>query len=122
MNKEEYSILNNEIKELITIKNLTNKEDRTLLYGNSHMNYVHHLYIKNQNIYMVYYHSSYIEAVYCDKYIQSNDAYIRNFVKLYPECCDYEFCKLLLNKGLSLPFRIWDYRVKTNLYWGRILE
>ena len=51
----------------------------------------------------------------------------RDFVpdkRLYPERCDYHFCRALKEKGIDLPFLHWSEEIEPNEkgYYGFILE
>lgn len=86
--------------DLIDIDNLENKSDRTLLYGYTSKGETWHVYIKNNTIWTVSYKQGgeieYFYTIFNEHYIPSG--------KLYPESCDFEFCKLLKKKDIDLPF------------------
>ena len=43
--------------------------------------------------------------------------------RLYPERCDYNFCRLLKEKGIHLPFTTWDDTFAiSDTYYGFTLE
>jgi len=119
MKKELFECLTDveEIKKIITIDDLVNKEDRTLLYGYTCDRDTWHVYIKNNKIFSVIY-------TYKTKPmpipILDNESYIPN-KRLYPETCDYEFCKLLKEQGVYLPFTTWQDRPE-NVYYGELLD
>ena len=101
--------------------------DRTLLYGYTCERETFHVYIKNKQIYVVIYNTEYSRGKPTPKNmmqieVKSNRDYVPN-KRLYPERCDYDFCKLLKEKGIDLPFTTfsegfnWD-----GLYCGFTLE
>ena len=52
----------------------------------------------------------------------SNRDYVAD-KRLYPERCDFEFCKRLTEKGIRLPFTVWNEKVNlANAYFGFTLE
>lgn len=53
--------------------------------------------------------------------VQSNQDYIPD-KRLYPERCDYAFCKLLKRKGLYLPFTAFKDDVPKLDFYGFTLE
>lgn len=111
MNKQEFELVNFTISEpevVISPDDLENKSDRTLLYGYTCDRDTWHVYIKDEVIHTIWYNSREDDIVICElpNYI-SNEQYIPN-KRLYPECCDFEFCSLLKNKEVHLPFTTWD--------------
>lgn len=123
MTKEEFENLKNikSIDNMITIEDLKNKEDRTLLYGYTCDRWDWHVYIKNKEIKSVIYwfrgeDMREIEIKYNEMYVPDK--------RLYPEFCDYEFCSLLQKKDVSLPFTVFEEGNKTKelkQYYGKIL-
>mgnify|MGYP007039915543 FL=1 len=53
--------------------------------------------------------------------IKSNDNYIPD-KRLYPETCDYEFCVLLKERDIYLPFTTYDEKRPLRNYYGFTLE
>lgn len=120
MNLREFEKLNKVQKEkrpLLTIDGLTNKEDRTLLYGYTCEREAWHVYVKGNVIHTVVYpYSSNIESVV----VESNQEYVPD-KRLYPERCDFEFCALLKQKGVYLPFTSWQDGIEEEKYYGQII-
>ena len=101
--------------------------NRTLLYGYTCERETFHVYLKDKQIYTVIYNVEYSNGKPTPKSmrqinVKSNRDYVPD-KRLYPERCDYHFCKLLKEKGVDLPFTTfsegfnWD-----GAYCGFILE
>ena len=116
----------NKINELITAKDLLNTKDRTLLYGYMCTRETFHVYLKNNEIHTVIYSRDYSENSIKPKNmreisIKSNANYIPD-KRLYPETCDYEFCVLLKERDIYLPFTTYDEKRPLCNYYGFTLE
>lgn len=117
MNKEEFISLNNYNKS-ITIDDLNDKSDRTLLYGYDFDRETFHVYIKDREIVSVSY---YLDEEPKLTYISfSKDNYLP-VKRIYPEASDYEFCKLLKERGYELPFLPFNGEREEKQFYGRIL-
>lgn len=119
MNIKELEALTLEEKdrsELIQINHLENQNDRTLLYGFDCDRNTWHTYIKDGEIHKVVY--GYEESPK-KREVYSNYEYVPN-KRLYPECCDFEFCKLLKLKDVILPFTSFQERY-VKQYYGKVL-
>ena len=93
--------------------------DRTLLFGVTSAKIKWHIYFKEGKIHKLIYanntiitHRSYFE-VDLSELIPSSG-------KLYPECCDYQFCALLINMGIELSFTHFDYEKRTKIFYGKV--
>ena len=101
--------------------------NRTLLYGYTCERETFHVYIKDKKIHAVVYNTEYYRGEATPKnmrklIIKSNEDYIPD-KRLYPERCNYEFCRLLKEKGVHLPFTTWNDTVDTDrVYFGFTLE
>ncbi len=113
--------------------------NRTLLYGYTCERETFHVYIKDQKIYTVVYNTDY--SINYEKElgsfmrgdpkpknmrrieVNSNRDYVPD-KRLYPERCDYHFCRALKERGIDLPFTHWSEEVKPNErdYYGFIME
>ena len=100
---------------------LKNQEDRTLLYGYTCERDTWHVYLKDGKIHVVIYE-------YKQSPREVNTATNEGFVpdkRLYPERCDFEFCKLLADYDVYLPFTTYDEKVyeetKNDTFHGEIL-
>ena len=119
MTEEEYETLTNtqESLYLITAKDLTNKSDRTLLYGYTCERDTWHVYLKDGVIYTVVYGFK-KNPVECE--VTCNSQYIPD-KRLYPAKCDLEFCRLLKHAGEYLSFTTYMPDETVCEYWGAIL-
>jgi hypothetical protein len=103
MNKQEFGFINAKERSrhrLIDHMDLSNRDNRTLLYGYTREHRTWHVYIKHGVIHTVEYgfNGNPIEQkVGCSQY------YIPTKF-LCPESCDLDFCALLMNQGIYLPF------------------
>lgn len=106
-----------EKKALVTAKDLENQENRTLLYGYDCERDTWHTYLKDGEIITVIYpHKSNVRRFD----VQENEHFVPN-KRLYPESCDYEFCKLLKESGVYLPFTTYDENVEKVTFYGKVL-
>lgn len=136
MTKELFNKLNQYNPEYTYILDVHNLRpyvyDKTLLYGYTCERETFHVYIKNEKIYVVVYYQDYSQDKIRPKNMRqlrvtSNHDYVPD-KRLYPERCDYEFCRLLKEKGIDLPFTNWNDNIKTDLedtrypYYGFTLE
>jgi hypothetical protein len=125
MDLKEYQILKiieKEAKRVISPDDLENKSDRTLLYGYTCDRDTWHVYIKDEVIHTTWYDAREDEITIFElpsKGYISNYVYIPN-KRLYPECCDYEFCALLKEKGMDLPFTTWNNDREVKQFYGLI--
>ena len=110
MYKIEYEMLNDH--SLVTINKLKDKSDRTLLYGYTCERDTWHVYIKDGIIHTAIYKCK--ESL-IERRVNDNFDYVPD-KRLYPECCDYEFCTLLNEKGVNLPFTTWQDRKEVNYH------
>jgi len=113
--------------------------NKTLLYGYTCERETFHVYMKDQKIYTVVYNTDY--SINYEKElgsfmrgepkpknmrqveVKSNRDFVPN-KRLYPERCDYHFCRALKEKGIDLPFTHWSEEVQPNEkgYYGFTLE
>ena len=106
--------------------------NKTLLYGYTCERDTFHVYIKNEQIFVVVYKNEYSSGVVKPTNMRqitvtSNRDYVPD-KRLYPERCDYNFCKMLKERGVDLPFTTWSDPVEIDLedprypYYGFTLE
>lgn len=100
-------------------------KDRTLLYGYTCERKTFHTYLKDMEIHVVVYDVNYSGKPHPvgmkEIEVHSNQDYVPD-KRLYPETCDYTFCKLLKRLGIELPFTTYNEdRPKANFY-GFTLE
>ena len=101
-------------------------KDRTLLYGYTCDRRTFHVYIKGVKIYTVIYDNDYSGDKIKPKNIKeisvkSNYDYIPD-KRLYPETCDYQFCKLLKKCDINLPFTGFNEERLVQDFYGFTLE
>lgn len=123
MNKDEYKLVEKmkpQKEHVLSPDDLKNKSDRTLLYGYTCDRDTWHVYIKDEVIHTIWYNAREDDVVICElpDYI-SNKQYIPN-KRLYPETCDFEFCSLLIDKGVHLPFTTWNDNREEKQFYGLI--
>lgn len=92
---------------LLSVDDLTDKSDRTLIYGYDTERLTHHTYIKQGEIVSVTYSPS---TAVVSKEVRSNDDYSPN-KRIYPKQSDYEFCKLLKERGVHVSFATYDEKL-----------
>lgn len=104
---------------LITIDDLKNKKDRTLLYGYTCDRSTWHVFVKDGKITVVVYKYDDKEEDIKGFAVYSNSQYIPD-KRLYAECCDFEFCSLLVDRGVNLPFTSpsFNKKQKRKQYYG----
>lgn len=110
MQREEFIKLREvtEQKNLITAGDLSDQSDRTLLFGYNTDRSDLHVYMKDKKIYTTCYYKDFqtekirIKEMYKIN-VKENSAYIPG-KRAFIECCDYEFCKLLAERGEDVTF------------------
>ena len=101
--------------------------NQTLLYGFTCERKTFHTYVKNGEIYVVTYNIDFSTPERRPKNMQqltvrSNYNYVPD-KRLYPERCEYHFCRMLKEKGVYLPFTAWNDDVDNRCkYYGFTLE
>jgi hypothetical protein len=119
MNKKEYEELDSiwKANKIITVGDLKNKQDRTLLYGYTCNRDTWHVYLElNEIICVIYEFGKKTKLV---EIISNND-----FVpdkRLYPARCDFEFCSILKSLGIVLPFTAFEEVELKGKYYGDTL-
>ena len=106
-------------KHILTVDDLNNKQNRTLLYGYTCNRETWHVYLKDEVIYTVMY-GGYDNIDISEVYVKTNNDYIPN-KRLYPECCDYEFCKLLKEYEVFIPFTTYNKEREYSQYYGKLI-
>ena len=117
MMKKYYELLTTDI--LIKASDLIPKiNERTLLYGfDNDTKEKFHVFLKGQEIYA-------FRGTKPVK-IKHNFQFVQN-VTLYPEACDFTFCRLLICHQITLPFLPWNAKraqvaeEQNDIYWGYI--
>lgn len=125
MNLQELKIVKETsgVNGVIKLGFLTNKNERTLLYGYTCDRKTFHVYIKDNEIKTVVY--GYKEKPY-EITPTINESYIPD-KRVYPEDADFEFCSLLKQAGVYIPFTNYSEERATKLangtgkYSGKVL-
>lgn len=120
MTESEYNqlMMIKETPKLLTVDDLQDKSNRTLLYGYDTDRRTWHTYLMDNEIVTVFYDSKPVRVSVSD-----NTHRVPN-KRLYAECCDFEFCSLLRKLGVYLSFTTFgNNRSKTSndIYYGKTL-
>jgi hypothetical protein len=93
----------------VSVGELSDKSDRTLLYGYTCSRDTWHVYLQYGQIcvYIYDFHDRQINFFFG---VQLNVGDLIPDKRLYPAACDFEFCKILQSKGVSLPFTTYEKR------------
>lgn len=119
LTREEFELVRNiePISYKLTIEDLEDKSDRTLLYGYTSDRYTWHVYVRDYEIVtIVYGFGELVEVID----IEEDKHYVPN-KRLYAECCDFEFCSLLAERGVYLPFTTFNDDWEYAQYYGSLL-
>ena len=126
MTPDEYAVLTAPIPKVtptINIKDLENKSPRTLLWGYTSCRESHHVYIADGRIHLHVYLGSDDPNVAPAGNYRSGILPLKDVVpdkRLYPEACDAEFCRILKDWGVYLPFTTWHIR-ESKQYYGKLV-
>lgn len=100
MTKQEFNSLDAWEPPLICGGDLENQLDRTLLWGYTSACASWHVYLEAGVIHTVTYaYGSELE----ERPVTSNADYVPD-KRVYPEACDFEFCRLLAGRGVVIPY------------------
>jgi hypothetical protein len=124
MNKREYDRLCNDTRSgsFISVDELIDKSDRTLLYGYTCERLTWHVYLEDGVIHKVVYRSS---GGDCEHSYYGEGFKVWELIpdkRLYPETCDFEFCSLLRGKGVDLLFTNFNEDRGESQYYGWVVE
>lgn len=119
MNAEEYTSLRCPPKRKpLSAKDLVGKTPRTLLFGYTIDRATWHTYFDGRRIITVLYSPFWpireLEVVQDEDYVPNK--------RLYVECCDYEFCKLLQDRNIRMTFTTPNFTRESKVFYGDILE
>lgn len=130
MTKEEFKKISgtNRFQIHVSVSELQNKEDRTLIYGYDIERNSKHIYLLDGKINTVIYNNQ-------DKIIESFARDERTIARLcipnkrcYSESCDYEFVKLLCEKGFREELCLLAYneerakRLENQKFHGKLIS
>lgn len=87
---------------VISIEDLHDKTERTLLYGYTCERATHHVYIKNNAIHVALYDGLGKVNLHSIKIICNQD-YVPD-KRVYPARSDFEFCALLIRHSIDINF------------------
>lgn len=120
MDNVEYRIINQIEAEtrVLMATDIVNKNNRTLLYGYTCDRDTWHVYLKDCEIHAVVYNGREDDSELYRIVVVSNSDYIPN-KRLYPARCDFEFCKLLKERGVDFTFTAWEEVSEKKIYYGR---
>jgi|ERR1700691_1635418 len=127
MNVEEFKNLSKkQVKnsDLDFTLGLINLSPRTLIYGKNTNLEIHHLYIVDKRIHLHIYDRVTRGGSYYNKFpfkliFDGKNLNLDQFLPdlyLYPECCDFEFCKILKDLGLILNFSLFVDKENSQFY------
>lgn len=87
----------------LTIKNLRNKSERTLLFGYTCERETFHVYIRDGRIYTVRYEGWKDNPTPKEVTVKTDEDYVPD-KRVYPTRSDYEFCRLLRTRDVYIAF------------------
>lgn len=123
MNQSEFEKLQNlhACPETVSIHELKNKSERTLLFGYTNNRDTFHVYVDGLKLHKVIYNHQ-NEIIFYETGEELKLITIVPDKRLYPEACDFEFCSLLKTKSVSLPFTTFNpSRPLDELFNGKIV-
>lgn len=122
MNFDQFEKIKNiSLKRTVHINSLSEKNDRTLLYGCTLMGDTFHVDVQNGLLHKVIYSSNDEARVYDSGDHLSLDGIIP-CKRLYPKYCDFEFCLILTKAGIDLSFTSWTERPASTTLYERIVK
>ena len=126
MTLEELKVIENTNNELVTDSDLYNLNDRTLLYGYTCDRETLHVYLKDGGIHTVIYklrgfNDGVADYDIREVNVKSNEDYVQS-KRLYPNACDFEFCKLLKARGIYPSFTTFEDEWAKKDFYGTILD
>ena len=118
MNKHEFEMLKNIeiVSSKLTIDDLEDKSDRTLLYGYTCNRDTWHVYVLDREIIAVMYGFGEMREIH----VEEDTDYVPD-KRLYAECCDFEFCALLTERGVYLPFTTFNEDREYVQFYGELI-
>ena len=122
MNRNQYDIIKKQDSNpvLVYATELSNKENRTLLYGYTCERYTWHLYLEDMEfVFVMYDHQNRILRSNTSDVLTEYDSIVPD-KRLYPAACDYEFCTILKKVGYDLPFTTFNDREDIRYHGKRI--
>jgi len=128
MNLEQITFLKQflETTKTISVWELKNKKDRTLIYGYTCERHTFHLYLKNEKFYCVVYDhdKNFLYSKLVTETIGVDDCFPNK--RVYPESCDFEFAILLASKNSRPTYLAFnperEEKVKHLQFHGEIVD
>lgn len=113
-----------ELPEFVSVDDLTNKRDRTLLWGYTPDRASHHVYLKDGEIHILVYNR--FDGLEVLRHKSGHEIDVKDdglipSKRLYPEACDAEFCRILKERGFHLPFTTWDDQRQEKDFYGEVI-
>lgn len=109
-----------EAPNMITLGHLKDVSDRTLVYGYTCKGDTFHLYLEG---------GYFNRFVYNSQGLLSHEAYKRiepwyavPNKRVYPERCDYDFCKVLSSCRVDVPYTVFTKGVYERQYYGETYD
>lgn len=124
MNFTEYNSLTvvESLPNMISVDELTDKSDRTLIYGYDLERNTFHLYLLN-NLFYLYIYSFKKETIVSMSAEGIIDVARCNPSKrAYPEACDYEFSKLVIKYGGHISFTTFNTAREYKQFYGDLIS
>ncbi|HUS50109.1 MAG TPA: hypothetical protein VMZ91_08080 [Candidatus Paceibacterota bacterium] len=125
MNERKYSSLEN-FSNIICPSDLKNQKDRTLVYGYDLERNTFHLYLKDNLFHRIIYNdkiSDKIPTTIIDEDYNLENIELHGCIpskRVYPECSDSDFCKILISRGICVPFTKFTERKENKIFYGYI--
>lgn len=136
MNEKEFEFLKKHAfkQNIISVDDLFDKSNRTLLYGYTCERDTWHVYLKDGVITTLLYSKYNDNDDFENEHVIDGETYKYVVVdvgansdyvpdkRIYPNACDFEFCKLILENGGHLPFTgVAVDGVETKQYYGLVI-
>jgi len=99
---------------------LENQQDRTLLWGYIQGRRSWHIYLKDGGIHKYVYKVMLVEPGEHSLYDVVEAIQLIPNKRLYPEACDFEFCKMIIRRGINLPFTTWQDNREDKQFHGEV--
>ena len=122
MNKKSYDKIVYQIKNptIISVGDLTDKRDRTLLWGYTLDRNSFHVYLEGEKIHLYVYSYGEKEILKSESGFEMEAEKLIPSKRVYPEASDYEFCKKLLDMGINIPFTTFSEDGEEQQFYGAI--
>ncbi len=124
MDINQYNALEKGVPKITSIKanELADQSDRTLIYGYTVGRETFHLYLENGTFNRVIYDG---DKVFLAGETELDAIELMQCVpdkRVYPERCDFEFCRILKSMDVSIPFTTFDPNVEARAFYGEKSE